>query len=283
VAGDWLPKTMYITRFQESSFRRVAGFEGDVDVTTGASPDIRLEGEHLSTWEEGLVPLRSTTTITNNSMYNSAVTLGWNNKLAGDDDDALGPPATFTVSLPASLASDWDLADDASLQFLLLPTDAMPGRRRPPSSETDDEPARQQQGEESSKQEEPAPEPEEEDVEDEEDEKPPVDLSIELTDARGQSASLPLSAYGVIRRPLEAWILRRRDQDESRFARHHELVLQTFSLPLSDFRRANPALDLGSLAAIRFVFDRADAGTVLVDDIGFARMAPSFTAATVGR
>ena len=35
VVGGWLPKTMYITQFQESSFRPLATFEEDIDVTTG--------------------------------------------------------------------------------------------------------------------------------------------------------------------------------------------------------------------------------------------------------
>ena len=34
-AGAWLPKTMYITRFQESGFTPLAEFDEDVDVTTG--------------------------------------------------------------------------------------------------------------------------------------------------------------------------------------------------------------------------------------------------------
>ena len=89
--------------------------------------------------------------------------------LAGDDEGAMGPPATFTVSLPAALASDWRLADDSSLQFLLLPTDAMPGLRRPPPSEADDEPAQQQQQtEQPVEQQAPEPEPDEENDEDEE-------------------------------------------------------------------------------------------------------------------
>jgi hypothetical protein len=148
----------------------------------------------------------------------------------------------------------------------------MPGPRRPPPSETDPQ-AQQQSNEE--------PPSSEREEEDEDEEKPPVDLSVELVDAEGDRASVPLGAYGVIRRPLEAWILRRRDRDESRFGAHHELVLQTFTLPLADFRQANPALDLDALTGVRFVFDRADAGTVLVDEIGFARIDPAFTSAVV--
>jgi dienelactone hydrolase len=268
VAGDWLPKTMYINRFEESSFEPVADYEDDVDVTTGTAPGVRLEGEHLSTWKESLVQLRSSTAQTlDNSMFNNVVTLGWNNHLAGDDEKATGPPATYTVQLPATFGRDHGLDAGASLQFLLMPTDAMPGARKPEGDEASaPKPAAK-----------PKPKPPKDAP------KPPVDLSVELVDGAGRTARLPLSDYGVIRRPLEAWILRRRDLDTSRFGEHFELVMQTFTLPLGDFRRANPSLDLGTLAAVRFVFDRAEAGTVVVDEIGFAHMPQAFAAGAIAR
>ena len=58
VAGGWLPKTMYTTRFEESTFRAAADFEDDVDVTTGSAPGIKLAGDSLATWKEALVPFR---------------------------------------------------------------------------------------------------------------------------------------------------------------------------------------------------------------------------------
>ena len=42
VAGAWLPKTMYITRFQESGFKSLATFDEDVDVTTGSVPGVTI-------------------------------------------------------------------------------------------------------------------------------------------------------------------------------------------------------------------------------------------------
>jgi hypothetical protein len=49
-------------------------------------------------------------------------------------------------------------------------------------------------------------------------------------------------------------------------------VLQSYAIPLADFTAADPRIDLGRLTKVRFLFDRAPAGTVLVDDIGFARL-----------
>ncbi len=56
VAGDWLPKTMYVTRMQGSDVTLLAGFEGDIDVTTGAAEGITLRGDSLATWREAPWP-----------------------------------------------------------------------------------------------------------------------------------------------------------------------------------------------------------------------------------
>jgi hypothetical protein len=269
-AGEWLPRTMYITRFEESSFRPIADFEGDVDVTTGSLPEVRIEGENLSTWKESLLQLRTGTAGNEpGSTYNNVVTVGWNNKLAGPEDPPKsGPPATFTVTLPPSVPQQWGLGADSALQLLLIPTDAMPGPRRPPGE--DKSPDGDAKKKAASKTPRPKKKPEPRPKKDEE--KPPVDLSVELIDADGRRAKVALSSYGVVRRPLETWILRRRDVDQTRFPQHAESVLQTFSIPLVDFVKENAELRLGALASVWFVFDRAEAGTVLIDDIGFAKM-----------
>jgi dienelactone hydrolase len=268
VAGNWLPRTMYTTRFEESTYRSIAGFEEDVDVTTGSVPGVRMAGDSLATWKESLLQLRTANTpAEGTSQYNNVVTLGWNNRIAGTDTTRLGPPAVYTVSLPFSMARDWGLSERASLQFLLMPTDALPGPRRAPEPATRDSTSRGRAPRPPAP---PRPKPDAP--------KPPVDLSIELVDASGARANLALSRYGVIRRPLEAYILRRRDQERSRFPQLGETIMQTYSLPLEDFKRANPALDLGTLTQIRFLFDRAVSGTVVLDEIGFATLDPAFRA-----
>ncbi|MCI0432947.1 MAG: S9 family peptidase [Gemmatimonadetes bacterium] len=270
-AADWLPKTMYITRFEESTFRTAAAFEEDVDVTTGSLSGIRLEGDSLATWRESRLALRTANSpAEGSSQYNNAVTLGWNNRIAGEDTTRRGRPASFTLHLTATNARELRIGETSSLQFLLMPTEAMPGPRREkrdstaadstPAARASDSPRRA-----------------------DDDELPPIDLSIEVVDAAGQTARLPLSDYGVIRRPLETWILMRRDIERSRFARQSEIVLQTWSVPLADFRRATPSLDLAGLRAVRFVFDRAVAGTVILDDIGFATLDPAFVPVATGQ
>ena len=62
-----------------------------------------------------------------------------------------------------------------------------------------------------------------------------------------------------------------------------ELVLQSYLIPLGDFTAENDALDLRQLRAIRFVFDRAHAGEVSIDQIGISDLDPAFLSARVER
>jgi dienelactone hydrolase len=268
VAGGWLPKTMYVTRFQDGSFRPLATFEEDIDVTTGSAAGVELSGDSLSTWREKQIVLRSRNRpTTSSSQMNQALWLGWNREVKGSEE--LGRPASFTISLPDTLGHAWRLGEGASLQMALTVAKDVPGPR---DAAEDSVGAGENEG------------PSDEGADDEEDaddDEGPVDLSVEVVDSQSRSAKVALSAYGPIRRPLETHILRRADLEEERFTELAELVLQSYSIPLSDFTRLRPALDLRSLREIRLVFDLSEAGTVVVDDVGISYLDPAFTSVRI--
>lgn len=277
VIGQWLPPTMYVTRFETNRFRPLATFEEDIDVTTGTQPGVRLQGDSLATWKEATLELRSSNrSNTSSSQENQAVWLGWNNRIAGEDTTRTGPPARFTVALPDGLAVDWALDAGSTLDFMLAPTERVPGPRKDPAADTASEGRGSGDAGRGSGGRRGRPSGGGDD-----EEKPPVDLSVEVEDASGRTARVTLSAYGPIRRPLETYVLRRRDIEERRFRTHWELVQQTYSIPLGDFTARNPALDLAALKAVRLVFDRAVAGEVAVDQIGFSKLDPEFLSARV--
>ncbi len=267
VAGEWLPKTMYVTRMEHASFRALATFEEDIDVTTGSHPGVIIRGDSLAKWAEEQLTLRSRNRAnTSASQENQAVRLAWNNRIAGPDTTRMGPPAVFEVELPRGLARSWGVSGDHSIGLSLVATENLPRPRPDPTpEEREDAEGRDEAG------------PERQDRRRDPDApKPPVDLSIEVVDANGQTARVALGAYGPIRRPLDITIWRRTDQEEDVFADRSELVLQSFDLPLADFVGINPDLDPRSLSAVRLVFDRAVAGEVLVDDIGISRLGEDF-------
>jgi hypothetical protein len=271
VAGAWLPRTMYVTRFEESGFHTLADFDDDVDPTTGSVAGVEIRGDSLATWKEAGLDLRSgNSPEEGSSMQEWAAWLGWNRCLRpaadqhwsvvacelGRDSAHLGPPAAYAIALPDTLARGWKLGPGAALRFLLMPTYALPGARKQPADTLKPKPGVKTP---KVKAEKPI----------EQDSLPPVDLSVELADADGHVASLPLSHYGAIRRPLRANILRRGDMERKAFKTLFEYVMQSYTLPLSDFQQATPALDLARLRSVRLVFDRAPAGTVVLDGIGF--------------
>jgi hypothetical protein len=271
VIGAWLPKTMYVTRFETSAFHPLATFEEDIDVTTGSVDGVKLAGDSLATWKEATLPLRSanrSSTDVSASQENQAVWLGWNNRIAGPDTTRLGPPARFTVALPEGLAGSWDLGTGTTLDFMLGPTQTTPGPRKDPAADTTKK-ADRKGGRGGGDRDKPK----------KDEEKPPVDLTVQVEDAAGRTASLNLRDYGAIRRPLEMHVLRRGDQEKQRFADNWELILQTYSIPLGDFVAAAPGLDLSTLRAVRLVFDRSVAGEVAVDQIGFSNLDPAFLGA----
>lgn len=271
VIGQWLPKTMYITRFETSAFRPLATYEEDIDVTTGSTKGVTLRGDSLATWKEETLELRSANrNNTSQSQENQAVWIGWNNRIAGDDTTRTGPPARYTIGLPDGLARRWRLGPGTTLDFMLGATYATPAPRADPAADSTEKAERGER----------PPRPQRSASDDEE--KPPIDLSVEVEDAAGRTAKVDLRRYGAIRRPLETYVMRRSDMEERRFAEHWEQILQTYSIPLGDFLDRNESLDLATLSAVRLVFDRSVAGEVVVDEIGLSDLDPAFLSARVG-
>ena len=260
--GGWLPETMYITQFESSGFRPLATFEEDIDVTTGTAHGVRLRGDSLGVWREELLDLRSRNRpTTSSSQENNALRLGWNNRVAGDEG-TVGAPASYTLSLPAGLGSEWRLGGTSRLDLQLGAVEGRPAPRRPEGENENQEPSRAGGDDEAARDGTARGES------DRDEDEQPVDLSVVLTDANGESASVRLSDYGPIRRPLETAVRRRNDAES--FDNQWELVLQSFSIPLADLVEANPDFDPARPREIRLLFDRSAAGTVVVDDIGFS-------------
>jgi len=207
---------------------------------------------------------------TSASQDNQAVTVGWNNRIEGADTTRHGPPAQYALTLPAGLAAEWDLDEGTTLDFMMGPTNTMPGPRDDPATDEDgdedeEKPERPRRGAGG----------------DEEADDPDVDLTVEVEDGSGRTARVTLSDYGAIRRPLETYVMRRSDQESTRFQDSWELILQTFSIPLGDFTADNDSLNLSTLTTVRFIFDRVHAGEVAFDQIGFSGLDPAFLGARV--
>ena len=94
-----------------------------------------------------------------------------------------------------------------------------------------------------------------------------IDLTIEVYDAAGERARLPLSHV----HPLPPPFSYRMFKPPLKVAFEWEPVFTTYTFPLADFLAENPALDLNAMHGIRFVFDRFPKGQVIVDNVGIRR------------
>ena len=266
--GRWLPKTMYLTRFEESGFKAAAGFDEDVDVTSGSVTGVTIAGDSLSGWKEAPVPVR----WRNSDVGTNAVWLGWNNKPAGKDTTTPRSPASYSITISDSLRSAWNVGAGSSVVLSLATTTATPGPRKTPPDSTKKADSSGIRGKPAAKPAGAKKPPEKKPAAD----TTPPDLSVELVDASGAAARIPLSRFGPVRRPLDITVYRRKGRDKSAFANMYELVLQTYVIPVADFSKASSAFDASRVRSVRLVFDRTQVGQVVVDDIGFSTMDPAY-------
>jgi dienelactone hydrolase len=268
--GQWLPKTMYITRFSENGFKALAGFDEDVDVTTGSVSGVTISADSLSGWKEAPIPIRSR----NSDIGTNAVWLGWNNKPAGKDTTKPRAPASYSITIPDSVRSAWDVGEGSSVVLSLAPTPATPGPRKTAPDST-------KRADSSGAKGKPAAKPAASKKPDPKKAAPdttPVDLTVELVDASGGTARVALSRFGKPRKPLEITVYRRKGRDKTAFPNPYEIVLQTYVMPVREFTRGSTGFDATRVRTVRLVFDRTQVGQVVVDDIGFSAIDPAYLA-----
>jgi len=261
-AGDWLPPTMYLTRYGDAASHYLATYEEDVDVTTGSVPSVRISAESLSTWKESDVPARSR----GGTFRSNVVTLGWNNSPFGKDTVTWRAAPKYTISVPDSVRGAWRVNPQSALMMTIGSTELTAGPRKLPRDTT----AKPDTATAAKKTPPKKPTPPKT--------KPPKDstpsnFSVEVEDGAGHVARATLSDFGAVRRPLDSYIYRRKGKDKTAFPTLAEPVMQTYLLPMSAFVKANAAFDVATLRTIRLVFDKTKMGVVMLDDVGFTTIA----------
>lgn len=255
-AREWLPATLYVTRYRDRNVRTLAGYQEDLDLTTGTAPGVTADGGSLREWREEDLEFRD-----GDSQANDAVVLAWGRADTTSADSAApeapeqgdgtgGDAATYELRLhPDSLPGG--RPDSAGeLLFSLASMDPEPGAG-PAASGPDTAPAD-------------ADGPGGGDPADR------IDLTVELVDAEGTRSRIPLSEYRPVPPRIEIRLLKTMELTRQRMPRRSEPLLQSYRLPLSDFAEEAAGFDPTSLSGVRFVFDRIPSGSVALDDVGLA-------------
>ncbi|HTQ55224.1 MAG TPA: hypothetical protein VMI94_12235 [Bryobacteraceae bacterium] len=236
VGRAWLPQTIYINRYQNSSYIPLAGYQEDADLTTATAPGGRIAAEGLSVWHEGRIPWRD-----GNRDYNG-VTLGWKR--------AKGMAApVYAITLPAGAAERWRLGKRSTLELSLAAMDEdapLPGKKK------DDKP---KQPEKAKKQQRESP-----------------DFTIELESSDGAIAAAPASRFAAIPPPLKETFTKLAVLESVGYEKDWEPVLGSLRAPLPAFEvRGTKPFDPARITVVRLRFDRTPMSVITISSIGFAQ------------
>jgi dienelactone hydrolase len=228
----WLPSTLYMSRYQDASYKVIDDFSEDPDVTTATVPGGRIEAQNLSIWREGRIPYRR-----GDRDYNG-VFLGWNR----GDSKKPGPIPIYSISLPEDAVRSWKLGATSTLTMSLAVTEdkaPLPGRNPPEEKpgKTDRKPE-------------------------------PADFTVELQDSAGVSAQLPLSRFGALLPPFKVRFTKLAILDSVGYQKASEPVFQTIELPLAAFAEQAKGFAPAKLKTIRLKFDRTPSQVIILSRIG---------------
>jgi dienelactone hydrolase len=262
---DWLPKTLYVNRFEDSTFRKITDFEEDINPLTGSAAGVSLMGEHLAVWSEDRLEFRY-----GGTQENHAVRLGWKYdekdkaketpSTSTDTEESKPEIAKYSITLTEEFINTQDISDDTLLVFSMTDTG-----EEPPEPEEDE----QKENKDKENAEKNEKKPGEKSDKDKEEEKEPLDLTLELVDANGSSARLPLSYFSTLHPPLKVTFTKWPLLENFAYQKAAEPVLETFEFPLKAFKEANPDFDPAKLEKIIFLFDKGSEGVIYLDEIGF--------------
>lgn len=229
---EWLPDTVYINRFQDSSYVPLAAYQEDADLTTTTAPRGNIAGEHLSIWKEGRIPWRE-----GDRDYNG-VFLGWNRTKGR-------PPAVYTITLPQGAAETWHLSSGSalSLSVAALDEDApVPGKKKA------------DQPKQSNKKERESP-----------------DFTVELVASDGAVVQAAVSHFAAVPPPLKEKFTKLPPIESWAYEKDWEPVFQTVRVPLAAFEVSSGSkpFNPGKLSAVRLKFDRTAMSVICISDVGF--------------
>jgi len=190
----WLPHTTYRNMFEDSTYRPVASYEEDIDLTTATLHGASLAGENLSDWRERALE------ISWGKLDTQAVVLGWNKAESNGT-------SSYTVTLPDPASPPpgapqkaFSIEKDDVLVF------AMADAKEDPTPRSGDAPDKV--------------------VDDAPKKVGPIELTVELIGRSGAMRRVPI----VLGRQIETNVPK---AEFVRPVPNSEVVLQSFEIPVS--------------------------------------------------
>ncbi len=95
-----------------------------------------------------------------------------------------------------------------------------------------------------------------------------VDLTVQVADKNGNTASLALSSVAGLLPMLKGNIVK---WPFSSLLPAREPIFQNFTFPLADFKTVNPSFQPEQISQISFIFDKTDKGSIYLGDVGIRK------------
>lgn len=106
----WLPDTLTISRFQDSTFTVISDYEEDIDPISTTVKGAEQQGIHFEAWREGPLYFREESM----KQSNNVVFLNWDQ----EENDVKIP--SYNILIPQETVSEWELTDHDVLTFSML-------------------------------------------------------------------------------------------------------------------------------------------------------------------
>jgi dienelactone hydrolase len=262
---DWLPETIYLNQFEDSSIQPIANFDEDFNLATTTVKGGTITAYNLSVWREQEIQLKW------QQKGSRALYAGWHYDIEETDTVATAVPdtllATYNIRLPEqpqdssavlvfSMAESnestnpktsgkWVINSEGNGEkdtAKVINNQPNTAENNNTSNETNEEPS------------------------EEETAKKPIDLSIQLIDVNGELVTFPLSRFSALQRTLDVTLFKMGgllNEKES------ETVFQTFYFPLAPLKELNNNFNPFQISEINFIFDKSPHGVLIIDQIGF--------------
>lgn len=243
---NWLPETVYLSRFDKSGMQYISQYAEDLDITTSTHKNGYIETGNLTVWREQLVKLKW------GDMETRAAFIGWNNKV----NDSL--VACYSVSIPEGSLK---LKQNSSLFFSLADAneDSNPqtGKKEKENKSNDSTEAKTNNKNS---------EVEKDSKEEKDKKREPINFSIELVDSKGEVLRFKLSDHALLQPQLKVKLAK---LDFMNSAPDSEHLYHFFYFPMARFVKLNNKFSPERIVKINLVFDQTEDGVIILDNLGF--------------
>ncbi|WP_405222311.1 alpha/beta hydrolase family protein [Dokdonia sp. Asnod1-B02] len=260
---EWLPETVYLNQYEDSSFEAIATYDEDFDVLTTVDTTTTITTQHLSVWREQEIALKW------GEKGSRAAYVGWH---YGDIEEGTTLPDSIVASYSFVFKKPLSTIDSSKVFTFSLAESTENTNPKSGGKWINDE--------NNNSNNEPLPtnniannseEPTEDSINDSEGTEfpeEPIDFTITIEDATGNTASMCLSDFSALQKEIGVRVWKSQFINEETLS---ENVFQTYYFPLADFQDRNKALDVKEIVTISFVFDKTSEGVVVLDNVGFMK------------